>query len=343
MLGAHQSIAGGYYKAVEIAAELQMDCVQIFTKNNNQWKAKPLLPEEIDQFRETIVRTGIRSPCAHDSYLINLASPDDELWQKSLDAFLVEVQRAKALGLAGVVMHPGSLTASEEEGIRRIVRALDRVLEETETFKVEIWLENTAGQGSSLGHRFEHLRDILDGVQSNRRLGVCLDSCHLFAAGYALSLPADYKATMAKFDEIVGLDRVRAFHLNDSKREFASRVDRHQHIGQGHLGREAFRNILNDPAFASLPMCSRSQKELSTPSLDADNLAVLRGLLRRSIGAPRRQTTLKSAKLCGHRHFRSPIVKFAANLKGVLNGESGSRSLFGIVDQFGKRGAKPAR
>jgi len=282
LLGSHLSIAGGYYKAVEAAAELGMDCVQIFTKNNSQWKGKPLSDEDVRLFRETIERTGIRMPCAHDSYLINLASPDLALWHKSLEAFVIELQRAEALGLVGVVMHPGSCVgASDEEGIARVVAALDRALETTDGSAVEIWLETTAGQGSSLGHRFEHLRAILDGLRTNRRVGVCVDSCHLFAAGYALSAPADYSATMSQFDEIVGIDRIRAFHLNDSKREFGSRVDRHAHIGKGHLGRDAFRNILNDPHFARLPMYLETPKGVvNGRSLDAQNLATLRRLAK---------------------------------------------------------------
>jgi deoxyribonuclease-4 len=280
LLGSHLSIAGGYYKAVEAAAELRMDCVQIFTKNNNQWKGKPLSDEDVRRFRDAVARTGIRMPCAHDSYLINLASPLESLWTKSLDAFVIELERAEALGLAGVVMHPGCCVgACEEEGIARVVTALDQALEKTKGFSVEIWLETTAGQGSSLGHRFEHLRAILDGLGSSRRVGVCVDSCHLFAAGYPLSVPDDYAATMRQFDQIVGLDRIRAFHLNDSKREFGSRVDRHEHIGKGHLGRGAFRNILNDPRFAGIPMYLETPKGVvNGRSLDARNLAILRRL-----------------------------------------------------------------
>jgi deoxyribonuclease IV len=280
LLGSHLSIAGGYYKAVEAAAELRMDCVQIFTKNNNQWKGKPLTDDDISRFREAIVRTGIRMPCAHDSYLINLASPDEALWSKSLEAFIIELERAEALGLVGVVMHPGaSVGASEEESLTRIVTALERALEKTKGFTVEIWLETTAGQGSTLGHRFEHLRAILDGLAMHPRVGVCVDSCHLLAAGYPLAEPAHYAATMKQLDEIVGIDRIRAFHLNDSKRELGSRVDRHEHIGKGHLGREAFRNILTDKRFAGIPMYLETPKGVvNGRNLDAQNLATLRRL-----------------------------------------------------------------
>ena len=283
LLGAHQSIAGGYYKAVETAAELGMDCVQIFTKNNNQWKGKPLTDVDINLFREAVARTGIRMPCAHDSYLINLASPDEALWTRSLDAFVVELERAEALGLAGVVMHPGSCVgASEEDSIARVVNGLAKAIDQTDGDSVEIWIEATAGQGSSLGHRFEHLRAILDGLEMHPRVGICIDSCHLFAAGYPLSLPSEYAETMRQFDEIVGIDRIRAFHLNDSKRELGSRVDRHEHIGKGHLGREAFRNILNDKRFAGIPMYMETPKGTANGrSFDATNLATLRRLADR--------------------------------------------------------------
>lgn len=283
LLGAHMSIAGGYYKAVEAAAALRMDCVQLFTKNNNQWRAKPLSNEDVARFREALERTGVREPCAHDSYLINLASPDGELWQKSLDAFIVELERAEALGLRGVVMHPGShTTASVEEGLARVIRALDIALERTAGQRVGIWLENTAGQGTNLGHRFEHLRHILDGVQDSTRLGVCIDSCHLFAAGYPIVERGDYLATIDQLHAVIGIERVRAFHLNDSQRELGSRVDRHAHIGEGHLGHEAFRHILNDPRFSGLPMYLETPKGTRDGAdLDALNLAALRSLVAR--------------------------------------------------------------
>jgi deoxyribonuclease IV len=288
LLGSHLSIAGGYYKAVEAAAELKMDCVQIFTKNNNQWKGKTLSPEDVALFRDAIERTGIRMPCGHDSYLINLASPTESLWRQSLDAFVIEIERAEALGLVGLVIHPGSCVGSSEtEGLGRIVLAIDEAFKRTSRAQVQIWLETTAGQGSSLGHRFEHLRAILDGVKESHRLGVCIDSCHIFAAGYPLASPGDYQATMEQFDAIVGLRWVRAFHLNDSKRELGSRVDRHEHIGKGHLGREAFRNILNDPRFAAIPMYLETRKgTVNGRSLDAMNLAVLRRLMKPRIGRP---------------------------------------------------------
>jgi deoxyribonuclease-4 len=276
------SIAGGYYKAVEAAAKLKMDCVQIFTKNNNQWRAKPLSDEDVERFRAALEETGISSPCAHDSYLINLASPRDDLWRKSLDAFVIELERAERLGLVGLVMHPGSyVTSSEGEGLGRIVQAIDVAIEKTRGFATEIWLETTAGQGTNLGFKFEHLQYIIDQTAQNDRLGVCVDTCHILAAGYPISAPEDYAATMDEFDRTVGIDRIRAFHLNDSKRDLGSRVDRHEHIGEGFVGREAFRHILTDPRLAHLPMYMETPKgQRDGKELDSINLAKLRRLMK---------------------------------------------------------------
>jgi deoxyribonuclease-4 len=281
LLGAHMSIAGGYYKAVETAAALGMQTVQLFTKNNNQWKAKPLTDEDVRLFRDAIHRTGLQKPCAHNSYLINLASPNDELWQKSIEAMVVEIERAEALGLDGVVMHPGSyVESSEAAGLARIATAIDEIHVRTKSMRTELWLEATAGQGTNLGHRFEHLAAIIGVVKQPERLGVCVDSCHIFAAGYPIQSPADYQATMAEFDRIVGRDRLRAWHLNDSKKPLGSRVDRHEHIGEGCLGCEPFRNILNDPHHQNTPMYLETEKgERDGEDLDAINLRTLRGLL----------------------------------------------------------------
>ena len=280
-LGAHMSIAGGYYKAVEAAAGFGMDCVQIFTKNNNQWRAKPLSTADVDLFRDALERTGVRHPVAHDSYLINLASPDPELWERSLDAYVIELERAEALGLFGVVMHPGShVTSSEGEGLQRIVEALNRAHDRTSKFRVQTLLETTAGQGSNLGHRFEHLAEILERVEDAGRLGVCVDTCHIFAAGYPLLTAEEYAATWGEFDRVIGLGRVRAFHLNDSVKPQGSRVDRHAHIGRGYLGLEPFRMLLNDPRFSGIPMYLETAKgEEEGEQLDAINLRTLHGLL----------------------------------------------------------------
>ena len=281
LLGAHMSVAGGFHLAVDAAAEHGMECVQIFTKNNNQWQARPMDPESIELFRRRIEETGIRRPCSLSSYLINLASPRDDLRQKSVEGMVIEMERAEFLGLAGVVLHPGSFTtSSEEEGIERIAESLDEVLLITDGLEVEVWLENTAGQGTNLGHRFEQLQAIISRIPESTRVGVCLDSCHLFAAGYPLGSPEEYASTMTAFDEIVGRDRLRAWHLNDSKKELGSRVDRHETIGEGHMGLEPFRHILGDPRSAELPMYLETPKgDRDERTLDAINLETLRSLI----------------------------------------------------------------
>jgi deoxyribonuclease-4 len=284
ILGAHQSIAGGYYKAVEIAHRTGCDCVQVFTKNNNQWRAKPISDEEAKLFRDKLAELGIRHPLSHDSYLINLGSPDAELWKKSVDAFVVELQRAEQLGIPYVVTHPGSYTTtSEEAGIKRIIRALNEVHKQTRGIAAKCLLENTAGQGSNLGWRFEQLAAILEGVKDPERLGgVCIDTCHLFAAGYSISTEKEFKETMKELDMVVGLDRVKAFHVNDSKAKFGSRVDRHAHIGRGEIGLEAFRALVNDRRFAKTPMYLETPKGLENGrDLDEINLETLRGLVKR--------------------------------------------------------------
>jgi deoxyribonuclease-4 len=256
--------------------------VQLFTKNNNRWKARPLAQSEIDEFRAALKSTGVKCPVAHDSYLINLASPDDALWQKSIDAFTIELERAEALGLIGVVMHPGAFVHSTEEaGLARIVVALDQAHKNTPGYATRTLLETTAGQGSNLGHRFEHLACILESVAEPARVGVCVDTCHIFAAGYPIASEQEYAATMAEFDRIIGLDLIRAFHLNDSVRELGSRVDRHAKIGAGKLGLEPFRHLLNDERFAKVPIYLETPKgEENGEQLDAINMRTLRSLIK---------------------------------------------------------------
>lgn len=290
ILGAHMSIAGGYYKAVEAAQRADCDCVQLFTKNNNQWRAKEITDAEAERFQTALAENGITHPIAHDSYLINLASPDDTLWAKSVEAFRVELLRAEKLGIPYVVMHPGAFTTSSEEaGIARIVKALDQVHRRTEGIRASTLLENTAGQGSNLGWRFEHLAAILAGVRESERLGVCIDTCHAFAAGYPLGTPREYRSTMDEFDRTVGLERVKAFHLNDSKRPLGSRVDRHEHIGRGELGLAPFRHLLGDARFRDTPMYLETPKENDDgEEMDVVNLRTLRGLTRKGRGSRKR-------------------------------------------------------
>lgn len=280
LLGAHQSIAGGYASAVRRAAEAGCQVVQLFTKNNNQWLCKPIADEEAARFRAALAEMGVSHPIAHDSYLINLASPDRELWLKSIDAFAEELQRAETLGLAYVVTHPGACTGiSEAMGLRRVVWALDRVHARTRGLRARCLLETTAGQGTALGWRFEHLRRILDGVREPERLGVCFDTCHVFAAGYPLRSAEEYAQTMDAFDRTVGAGLIRAFHLNDSRKGLGSRVDRHAHIGRGELGLEPFRHLLADERFRHVPMYLETPKGIEEgEDLDIVNLRTLRGL-----------------------------------------------------------------
>jgi deoxyribonuclease-4 len=281
ILGSHTSIAGGYYKAIEIAQRCGCDCVQIFTKNSNQWRAKPILDTEAARFRSTLTELTIGHPIAHNSYLINLASPDDVLWRRSIEAFVVELERAEQLGLAYVVTHPGAtVDSSEKQGLKRVIAALNEIHAQTRGVEVRILLEATAGQGSCLGHQFEHLATILSGVKRPERLGVCVDTCHIFAAGYPLGTLRQYRSTIKKLATIVGLDQVKAFHLNDSKRELGSRVDRHEHIGKGRLGLEPFRYLLNDARFQHVPMYLETPKGVvDGEELDVMNLRTLRGLI----------------------------------------------------------------
>lgn len=284
-LGAHMSIAGGCDRAVTAAHAFGFDTVQLFTKNNNQWKAPPLTDAHVAAFRTALKTTGVGTPVAHNSYLINLGSPDDTLWNKSIDAMIVELERCESLGILDLVAHPGAHVGSgEEEGLKRIASGIDEIHRRTPGLAVRIDLETTAGQGTCLGHRFEHLGTILGLVKDPDRLGVCVDTCHIFAAGYSLATADEYDGTMHDFDRTVGVDRVRVWHLNDSRRERGSRVDRHAGIGQGHLGLEPFRFVVNDPRFQDIPMILETPKgtDEQGEEFDAVNLRLLRQLETRS-------------------------------------------------------------
>jgi deoxyribonuclease-4 len=271
------SIAGGHHQALIAAKTHGCETVQLFTFQPRAWPVDvPLAGEAVRTFRLTLRRTGLRFPMAHASYLINLASPDEALYRRSIDSFTSEVQRADALGLKYLVMHPGShVDSGEDMGLGRVATALDEVEERCSDCKVRILLETTAGQGTNLGHRFEHLARILELVRRPRRLGICLDTCHVFAAGYPLAPEKNYDETMRQFDHAIGLKKLCAIHVNDSARPQGSRVDRHAHIGQGHLGLEPFRLLVNDPRFHDLPMILETPKE---NDMDRVNLATLRGL-----------------------------------------------------------------
>jgi len=281
ILGAHMSIAGGFGRAVQRASACGSMCVQLFTKNNTQWKARPILPEEVKQFREALVRHAIRFPIGHASYLINLASPDRLLRRKSIEAFIEEMHRAEMLGLGHLVVHPGAYTESTEGlGLWRIVQSLGSVAAETRGLSVRCLLETTAGQGTSLGWRFEQLARVLDRLKDPDRLGVCFDTCHVFAAGYNLTDASGYRATMRQFDATVGLRKIEVFHLNDSRRECGSRIDRHAHIGHGRMGLDGFRALLGDRRFRKVPMYLETPKGMKGGvDWDVRNLATLHGLI----------------------------------------------------------------
>ncbi len=277
------SIAGGYWKAVEAAATAGCDCVQVFTKNSNQWNAKPITSEEASAFEKSLRDRKIGDPISHASYLINLASPNAELRDKSIAALVIELQRAKQLSIPWVVVHPGSFTDStEEEGLDRIAAAIDGILIDTQEDGAGLLLENTAGQGTNLGWNFGQLGSVLSQLGHDQRLGVCFDTCHAFAAGYDLSKTATYGQMWEEFDQAVGLPRLKALHLNDSKKGLGSRVDRHEHIGAGAIGLEGFRQLLNDPRLANLPMYLETEKGTNESGEDWDvvNLRTLRGLMK---------------------------------------------------------------
>lgn len=276
-------MAGGYHKAVRAAHGFGFATVQLFTKSNNQWRAAALTDRHVADFRAALEETGVAAPVAHNSYLINLASPDDALWQKSIDAMAVEMERAEALGIEDVVAHPGAHVGSgEEAGLARIAAGIDEVHRRTRGIRARIALETTAGQGSCLGADFAHLGRILAAVAEPERLGVCGDTCHIFAAGYSFGTAAEYDETMDALERAVGAGRLRVWHLNDSVRERGSHVDRHAAIGRGKLGLEAFRLVVNDPRWRGVPMVLETPKGLEGgEERDAINLRVLRSLVAR--------------------------------------------------------------
>lgn len=274
------SIAGGMDRAPLRGQQVGCDTIQVFTKSNRQWQAKPLSDSEVAAFQANLRATGIGPVVAHDCYLVNLAAPKGPVRKKSLAAFRVEMERAERLGIPYLVMHPGQhLGAGEAEGIKRVAEAVNRLHAALPESRVQILLETTAGQGSSLGYRFEQLAAILDQVERAERVGICLDTCHVFAAGYDIASPAGYRRTMRELDACLGLARLKVIHLNDSQKGLGSRVDRHTHIGQGALGVEAFRLILTDPRLRRVPMILETPTDGDFVKADRLNLARLRRLM----------------------------------------------------------------
>jgi deoxyribonuclease-4 len=284
------SIAGGLPLAIDRAVAHGCETLQIFSKSSNQWRARALADTEIAEFRARVAAKGIGPVLAHASYLINLASVEPRLRARSIASFGEEIDRAEALGLLGVVLHPGAYTTgTQEAGLASIAAAVAGLLRARPRGRTMVLLEHTAGQGTSLGHSFEQLADLLRRLRWNKRVGICLDTCHLYAAGYDIASVGGYRATFEQFDSLVGIDRLKAFHLNDSKKACGSRVDRHEHIGDGTLGLEPFHRLLHDPRLAAVPMVLETPKSddrirgaLETDPLDMRNLQTLRNLRDRS-------------------------------------------------------------
>jgi deoxyribonuclease IV len=283
--GAHMSIAGGCDQALIKAAALNMTSCQIFTKNASQWAAKPLDPAMIERWNEQRATTGIKHLVAHDSYLINVASPDDANWEKSRLALAVELERCDQLDVPYLVSHPGAhMGTGEEAGIQRVAAAINKIFDEQPDGRSMLLLETTAGQGSTLGRTFEELASIIEQVDNKSRVGVCLDTCHIFVAGYDIRDADSYAKTMCSFDEVIGLNRLKVIHLNDAKKGLGSHVDRHTHIGDGELGISAFENLIRDERLQGRPAVLETPKG-DNDEEDARNLATLRGIAERKAAA----------------------------------------------------------
>jgi deoxyribonuclease-4 len=277
LIGAHISTKGGLHTVFERAAAINASAIALFAKNSNQWKGKVLTEEDVLTFASL---RNIQPIVTHASYLINLATTNPEFHKKSIAAMIDELDRAERLGIHGVVLHPGAhLEAGVDAGIDQIARSLDQVHAATPDHRVVTFLETAAGQGSCLGCTFEELGRMIDAVDDKKRVGICIDTCHIFAAGYEIRTPDGYERMVEEVDRFVGIDNVGVFHLNDSKKGLGSRVDRHQHIGEGELGLEPFRLLLNDRRFAKIPKLLETPKTVETES-DQRNIATLRGLLR---------------------------------------------------------------
>jgi deoxyribonuclease IV len=274
------SIAGGLDLAIERGATIGCSAIQIFAKSSNQWAARRLEDDEIARFKSARTRARIDPVVAHDSYLINLCSPDDALYAKSIAALVEELQRCERLGLDWLVVHPGGhMGHGEEFAVRRMAEAIDEVHDRVPSGATRMAIETMAGQGTLIGHRFEHIGAILSRVRERDRLGVCLDTCHAFAAGYDLRTAAAYAETMRRLDGEVGLDRLGVVHVNDSKKDLGCRVDRHEHIGKGFLGLAAFRLLMNDPRLIGVPLLLETPKDEKTCGEDVHNLNTLIGLV----------------------------------------------------------------
>ncbi len=281
LLGSHMSIAGGVHTAIERGSSIGCTAIQMFVKNNNQWKGRKLDGQDVATYKELLAKSSIGPVVVHDTYLINLCARDKSILRKSRAALKDELDRCETLGVPYLNFHPGAhVGQGEDDGLNLIVESLDLIHEATTGYHVKSVMETTAGQGTSLGYRFEQIRRILDGVAEKNRMAVCVDTCHVYAAGYDIASEHGYERTFTEFDEIIGLDRLVAFHVNDSKRELGSRVDRHEHIGKGTIGLPGFAFLMNDDRFQSIPKILETDKGPDMKE-DIENMRVLRGLIRR--------------------------------------------------------------
>ena len=279
LFGAHESIAGGVFNAIERGKKATCDTIQMFNKSNSQWRAAKLKPEDIEKYFELQKELKISVSTSHASYLINIASPDPALAEKSVASLKEEMERCKVLKIPNLVLHPGAhMGEGVDKGIERVIGSLNRLFDSLKDNNVTLLLETTAGQGSVLGSTFEQIAAMIKSVEAPEKVGVCLDTCHIFAAGYPISDASDYKKTIKQFDDVVGIDKLRIIHMNDSKKGLGLHVDRHEHIGKGEIGIEGFRNIVNDARLSHIPMILETPKEEELVE-DIENLKVLRGLV----------------------------------------------------------------
>ena len=279
LLGAHVSISGGIYKAPQRGKDIGCDAIQIFSKNQMQWTAKPLTIQEAEKFKKELVVNDIKDTVIHTSYLINIGSPDKEKLEKSRNALIDEFERAMLLGIPYIVLHPGShMGKGEELGLDIVAESINYIFDITKGNNTMLLLETTAGQGSNLGYKFEQIAYLIEKTKDKDRIGVCFDTCHIFAAGYDIRTKEAYEKTIREFDKIIGIPNLKAIHLNDSKNDIGTRKDRHEHIGKGYIGLSAFEFIVNDERFANIPMI------LETPGGEKyyrENLEILRSLIKR--------------------------------------------------------------
>lgn len=278
LLGAHESIEGGIHKAIERAQSVGCNVLQIFTKNSNQWTSRPLTDRDVENYKNSLYKSKIRYVMAHSIYLINLCAIDSLILKKSRSAMVDEILRCDLLGIPIIIFHPGShMGSGETNGIKKIIESINWVHEKTSDSNVKCVLETTAGQGTSIGYRFQHLREIIEGVENHKRIGVCMDTCHIFAAGYNITDENGYEATLKEFTEIIGLELLDAIHINDSKKGLGSKIDRHEHIGKGLIGKNGFRFFMRDKRIVSVPKVIETEKGKDLKE-DKINLSILRHL-----------------------------------------------------------------